>query len=339
MLLKTKFLLTLFILLVLSTNSFALFGGSGSIFNKPLGTGKGSVGNAIKKNKILPPPPKDSILAKPLGTGEGSVSKTAENAKKIVDTGIHDSGKVLGDGVKGLRNAIAQMQGLNVEKTKKELKELTSQCRQDNHNLNLVNQDLEELNSFAIRQIEISGSNTQEYYEKVDKKVRSLNHLTNNAGTLARIGGLSWTLGVAGKGSLAKMATWGGAYSMAAAAVVIAMNESVRREIEIEEDKLNKCAKEFNNTFIQYESLYAKSLELLNKNKQQNDSELKLTKAMNKLKSHYTACVLELKECPGEVKFKESKSELEKSILTHSDKYGETQRTKDLLINLKSMEL
>lgn len=328
---KAKLLLTTVFFTILNNHAFS-FGVSISVGGKKLQVGK-------PKKVKLPTPPRDSILAKPLGTGEGSVSKTASNAKKIVDTGIHDSGKVLGDGVKGLRNSIAQMQGLNVEKTKKELKSLTSKCRQDNHNLNLVNKDLEELHKFAITERKFSSDNTHEYYEKLDKKIKSLNHLTNGAGTVGSAGATTFNIGFFSNASWGGKAMSAGVYTMAAAAVVIAMNESVKREIKIEEDKLNKCAKKFNINFNRYEALYAKNIKLLNTNKEKANSQIDITNDFNELKRYQTACMLEIDECPSEVKFKELKSKLEMKILEYINKYGESKTMKEFLNETKGMEI
>lgn len=257
-----KLLSTLLLSIILSSNALAKCG----FFHKPGGCGKNSVNHAVKK------------VSK-------ATSQVAKEIKKTTDKAIHDTVKTVGDGVKIVRNAIAQMQGVNVEKTLKRLRRQIKECRAEDSKLNQAISEGDQLLKYLDEhKLEISQMSYKEVDKFVKKKIDSLRTFQQSVGQFSSAGSLLMSAGTGAYSTMQLSATTlasvkaVGAYCVAAGAVVLVMMDSVEKEIEHEQKKLNKCGKQYIKTYSKFATLLEQIHEKLMKDKQETSEVSEITK-------------------------------------------------------------
>jgi len=178
--------------------------------------------------------------------------------KRESDGAIKDSGKILGDAVKELRDSIAMMQGIDIEKTLKRIRRQVTSCRENKEKLNVISNELKLFND-DIHQFKFSGNRTNlEVSEYAQERIDKSETFKVGVGQFLGVSCTTLSLGLASTtGAMSSLATYAGAYGAAAAIAINAMMEQVTEEIEHETKKLAECGKEYQVIYKKFEKNYS----------------------------------------------------------------------------------
>jgi len=181
--------------------------------------------------------------------------RVIESLKTEVDQAIHDTIKATGDAVKTIRNSIAMMQGVDIERVLKEIRTHINDCRENKSFVIALTKDLSKIGAEISAESENDPSlSSQEMQERALDKIKHIDYLqtgTVNGGLVIGSSLLSY-----GINNSVSWATSGGAYTLIAAMVINVMMAQVTEEIEHEQDKLKSCGEEYAMAFEGYNNAY-----------------------------------------------------------------------------------
>jgi hypothetical protein len=200
------------------------------------------------------------IIANIKEATDEELTEAYQNLKRETDKAIRDTGKVVGDFVKQVRNWVAMLNGVDVDEVLEDIREQIKSCRVNNSKLTLINTDLKNLNTDIAKQDFENSNDNENKFEYVEKKLEGLENFKVNSG---HIQNMSLTMLAYGfnTGTLATSSAMAGAAWVGGVAVIgVAMMENVSSEISHEVKKLKVCGDNYGKTFSQFDTLYSEFL-------------------------------------------------------------------------------
>lgn len=290
---------------------------------------------------------KNSFIKKPLGTGKRSVDQAARNAGKsafkatgtvagiatsgidgVVHAGsqvVSDTGKTLGDGVKEIRDDIAQMQGVNVDKILKKIRRQIKFCEKDKKSISKATQDLISLRKYIEqRNKSKKRPSSKKLNSLVIDKLNNLETFKVNNGKILSLATSVSSYVYSSSLMNTTAGSWaysGGFYTAIAAAIVIAMMESVTEEIEHEQKKLTNCGLSYQKHFKEFQKQYTNFIKRLSFEQKISNEYFKINQEYGKILEDYLNLELEMEE-ELNLKLYQRVSNLELKIKRFLNKYN-----------------
>jgi hypothetical protein len=280
----------------------------------------------------------DRELTKSKKDLDRELTSAYKNIKRETDDGIKSTGKTLGDAVKELRDSIMNMQGVDIDKTLRLLRDQIKVCRTDKANLSAATVEFTELNK-AIIDLRNSGNvSYKEVNDFAQKRLDKIETFKVGNGQVAGASLMVTSIGLTLGAEMGSFAAYGGAWGVLAAAAIHAMSEQATEEIEHEAHKLAECGKKYENVFLDFQSEYYKYVEYIEKG-EKAEEKISISKNYSELTDLILDAELDMDE-NIETEIEKLRYYIIEQILDYRVKFNEmnNENLNSMLSELKEME-